>query len=129
MRLGTQNPVQRWQLSNRLSVEQSAQRIGVRSDRYRAVVVFGTERFTEEEIQKVLAATDIAEERLRTWERRLRRYEKPASEVTYTLMAWYAAQRNGLDMSRRPIHATIFSTATMFESVSSPFATHRRSGR
>jgi len=68
----TQNPVQYWQLRSRLSVEQAAQRIGISPGRYRAVVVFGKERFTEEEIRKVLAATGIAEDRLRAWEQRPR---------------------------------------------------------
>ena len=40
----TQNPVQYWQLRKRLTVEQAAQRIGNSSDRYRSVVVRGTER-------------------------------------------------------------------------------------
>jgi hypothetical protein len=35
-------------------------------------VVFGKERFTEEEIRHILAATDIAEDRLRAWEQRSR---------------------------------------------------------
>jgi cyanate lyase len=64
----TQNPVQYWQLRSGLSIEQAAQRIGVTPARYRAVAVFGKERFTEEEIQQVLAATGIAEDRLRAWE-------------------------------------------------------------
>jgi hypothetical protein len=33
-------------------------------------VVFGKERFTEEEIRQVLFATGIAEDRLRAWEKR-----------------------------------------------------------
>jgi hypothetical protein len=60
--------VQHWQLCSRLSVEQAAQRLGISSERYRALVVRGTERFTEEEIRRVLAETDIAEDRLRAWE-------------------------------------------------------------
>lgn len=50
--------------------EQATLRIGISPDRYRAVVVFGKDRFTEEEIQQVLAATGIAEDRLRAWEQR-----------------------------------------------------------
>jgi len=68
----TQNPVQYWQLRSRLSAEQAAQRIGISPDRYGAVVVLGKDRFTEEEIRQVLAATDIAEDRLRAWEQRPR---------------------------------------------------------
>src|SRR5690349_9756926 len=64
LRLGmpprTQNPVQYWQLRSRLSVEQAAQRIGISPDRYRVVVVAGSERFTDEEIRQVPAATDSA---------------------------------------------------------------------
>lgn len=66
----TQNPVQHRQLRSRLSVEQAAQRIGISAVRYRAVVVFGNDRFTEEEIQQVLTATGVAEDRLRAWEQR-----------------------------------------------------------
>lgn len=66
----TQNPIQHWQLRLRLTAEQAAQRIGISLERYRAVVVRGTERFTEEEIRRVLAETGIAEDRLRAWERR-----------------------------------------------------------
>jgi hypothetical protein len=66
----TQNPVQYWQLCSRLTVEQAAQRIGGSLGRYRAVVVRGTERFTEEEIRRVLAETSIAEDRLRAREKR-----------------------------------------------------------
>jgi cyanate lyase len=66
----TQNPVQNWQLRKRLSGEQAAQRIGISADRYCVVVVFGKERFTEDEIRQVLAATGIAEDRLRAWEQR-----------------------------------------------------------
>ena len=68
----TQNPVQYWQLCRRFSVEEAARCIGISSDRDGAVVVLGTERFTEEEIRKVLAATGIGEERLRAWEQRPR---------------------------------------------------------
>lgn len=68
----TQNPVQYWQLRHRLSVEQAAQRIGISPERYGAVVVLGTEHFTEGEIRQVLAATGIAEDRLRAWEQRPR---------------------------------------------------------
>ena len=68
----TRNPVQYWQLRSGLNVERAAQRIGISPDRYRAVVVFGKERFTEEEIRQVLAATGIAEDRLRAWEQRPR---------------------------------------------------------
>ena len=68
----TQNPVQHWQLRRRLSVEQAAHRIGISPDRYGEVVVLGNSRFTEEEIQRVLAATAIDEARLRQWERRPR---------------------------------------------------------
>jgi hypothetical protein len=60
----TQTPVQYWQLRERLSAEQAARRVGISADRYRAVVVIGTERFTEDEIRQVLAATGIAEDRL-----------------------------------------------------------------
>jgi hypothetical protein len=66
----TQNPVQFWQLHSRLSVEQAAKRIGIAPDRYRVVVVFGKDRFIEEEIHQVLAATGIAEDSLRAWEQR-----------------------------------------------------------
>jgi len=66
----TQNPVQSWQLRSRLSVEQAAQRIGIPPERYRAVVVLGDDRFNEPEIQRVLAVTGLAEDRLRAWERR-----------------------------------------------------------
>lgn len=68
----TQNPVQYWQLRARLSIEQAAQRIGISADRYGAVIVQGTEHFTEEEIRKVLAVRGIAEDRLRAWEARPR---------------------------------------------------------
>jgi len=66
----TQNPVQYWQLRSGLSVEQAAQGIGISPDRYRAVVVFGKDRFTGEELQQVLAATGVAEDRLRAREQR-----------------------------------------------------------
>jgi len=68
----TQNPVQYWQLRKRLTLDQAADRIGISLDRYRDVVVRGDERFTEPEIRKVLAATDVAEGKLRAWEQRLR---------------------------------------------------------
>lgn len=64
--------MQYWQLRSRLTVEQVARRTGIPADRYRAVVVFGEARFTEEEIRKVLAATGIDEDRLRAWEGRPR---------------------------------------------------------
>ena len=66
----TQNLVQFWQLRRRLTLEKAADRIGISRDRYRAVVVRGDERFTEVEIQKVLASTDVAEEKLRAREQR-----------------------------------------------------------
>jgi hypothetical protein len=72
LRLEPQNPVQYWQLRSGLSVEQAAQRVGISADRYRAVVVFGKVRCTEEEIQQVLAATSVAGDMLRAWEQRLR---------------------------------------------------------
>lgn len=68
----TQSSVQYWQLRRRLRVEQAAQRIGITPDRYSAVVVLGTEQITEKELRKVLAATGIAEERLRAWKARPR---------------------------------------------------------
>lgn len=63
---------QYWQLRSGLNVEKAALRIGISPERYRAVVVFGQECFTEEEIRQVLAATGIAEDRLRVWEQRPR---------------------------------------------------------
>lgn len=42
----TQNPIQYWQLRSHPSMEQAAQRLGISTDRYRAVVVQGTERLT-----------------------------------------------------------------------------------
>lgn len=68
----TQNPLQFWQLRKRLTLEQAANRIGISRNRYFAVVLRGDEKFTEAEIQKVLSVTDIAEDRLRAWERRPR---------------------------------------------------------
>ena len=68
----TQNPVQFWQLRKRLTVEQAAHRNGIAVKRYRAVVVRGDSRFTEEEIRQVLTRTGIPEERLRAWEQRPR---------------------------------------------------------
>jgi hypothetical protein len=64
--------VQYWQLRSRLSVEQAAQRIGISPDRYGEVVVLESAHLTEEEIRQVLAATGIAEDRLRAWEQRPR---------------------------------------------------------
>ena len=57
---------------SRLTVEQAAQRIGISPDRYRAVVVLGKGRFTEDEIQQVLFVTGISEDQLRVWEQRSR---------------------------------------------------------
>lgn len=66
----TQNPVQFWQLRKRLTVDQAAHRIGIHVERDRTVVVRGDSRFTEDEISHVLAATGIAEDRLRAWAKR-----------------------------------------------------------
>lgn len=60
MRPRTENPVQYWQLRSRLSVEQAAERIGISPDLYRTVVVFGKSRFSEPEIQRVLAVRSPA---------------------------------------------------------------------
>jgi hypothetical protein len=68
----TQNSVQYWQLRSRLTVEQATQRLGISPERYGSVVVAGDERFTEEEIRKVIVVTGIAEDRLRAWEHRPR---------------------------------------------------------
>ena len=59
----TQNPVQYWQLRSRLTMQEAADRIGISLDRYRSVVISGERRFTEDEIQQVLSATGIAEDR------------------------------------------------------------------
>lgn len=68
----TQNPIQYWQLRSCLTIEQAAQRVAISLDRYRAIVVFGKDCFTEEEIRRVLVVTGIAEDRLRAWEQRPR---------------------------------------------------------
>ena len=53
-------------------MEQAAERIRISPDRYREVVVSGDEPFTQEEFQRVLSVTGIAEGALRAWERRPR---------------------------------------------------------
>lgn len=66
----TQNPIQYWQLRKHLTVEQAAEIIGILRDRYLEIVVSGNEHFTREELQRLLSATAITEDKLRAWEQR-----------------------------------------------------------
>ena len=68
----TQNPIQYWQLRQRLSVEQAALRLGLSPARYRAVVIFGMERLSDVELLQFHTVTGIRVEVLRAWQERPR---------------------------------------------------------
>lgn len=69
--LRTQNPILRWQLRRRLSVEEAAARLGLSPARYRSFV-FGWERLSDAELQQAHTITGIGVEVLQAWQQRPR---------------------------------------------------------